>query len=360
MDMSLDIQTLAPLFELSRDAVIGTENDIVRFANPAAAALLSVRPGDAAAQHLPEEIVSDPSICFVATGIFRGRSINVSVTRSGGFSLYTLPHGERQARSDPLLDSTLAELGTFLLTDRLALDRLLSGVETEALRPYAATLYQTYYRLKRLHSHAALATAIHRGELRSSAQLVELDRLFAGVCDTVDALVRSAGITVHFTEGDGEFPAKGDAKLLETMLLNLLSNSLLHITGEAVIRVSLNRQGDRYVLAVDDPGSGMSPERLAALFSCGGEVDMTDAAAGSGLGLIVVRGIAEAHGGVLLAESRPGQGARIRVSLPTPRPEDQKVLQHPAPSYRSDGMDLALTELSVALDKSFYTRKLMD
>ena len=82
--MSLDISALAPLFELSRDAVTGIENGVVRFANPAARELLGMREGDDAGRFFPEDVLRSASERFVAAGRIGGRSLTVSVTRHSG------------------------------------------------------------------------------------------------------------------------------------------------------------------------------------------------------------------------------------------------------------------------------------
>ena len=65
-------------------------------------------------------------------------------------------------------------------------------------------------------------------------------------------------------------------------------------------------------------------------------------------------------GGTLLLESRREIGTRLRVSFPLLTTSDRASLQQPEAGFRVGGMDLALTELSVVLDKSLYTQKMFD
>ena len=73
------------------------------------------------------------------------------------------------------------------------------------------------------------------------------------------------------------------------------------------------------VLAVGDTGAGIAADELPYIFdrfwSRGGE-----GKAGSGLGLAIARSIVLAHGGAIAAESSPGQGTTVRVTLPARRP----------------------------------------
>ena len=362
MDMSIDIEFMAPLFELSPNAVIGAENDTVRFANPAAQALLSVRAGDAVSTCLPDYIVSDPSESFIASGMIHAKQLEVIVTRSGGFTLYTLPR-PRYEHSDPMPESMLAELGSFLLTLRLALDSVIRSIGPEtapSLKTYTEVLYQCYYRMKRLHDHASMVSSLTKEQLPFNPRLLSLTEICGDVCATTDRLVADMGVSILFEAQDRLAPVTGDARLIEILLFNLLSNSLLHTPSGGAVRVSLSQQGSRCIIAVDDPGSGIPAEKISDLFSVGSETALTDSTAGAGFGLALVKGIAGIHNGIVLAESIPDHGTRIRVSLPIARPEDMLEVREPPVAYRKDGMNLALTELSVVLDKSLYTPKMFD
>ena len=357
--MSLDISSLAPLFELSRDAVTGIENGVIRFANPAARELLGVREGDSAAQYFPEEILRSPEDRFVAAGTIGGRSMTVSVTRRDGLTLCVLPREETPAES--LTGYAAAELGALLMTERMTLDRLIDlrgQPDDENTDKYASILYRTHYRVKRLHEHLAMASLMRRSELPCTRKLLALDEVVAGVCDTTMTLAPDTGVKLCFAS-DEVFHIRGDRRLLEVLVFNLLSNSLLHTKPGDTIDVTLTRQGRRCVLAVDDTGEGIPPERLAALLPGVAAHDISDPAAGLGLGLLLVRGIAELHGGAVLLESRESAGTRLRVSFPLLSPSESVNLQEPEP-IRPDGADLALTELSGVLDRSVYTRKLFD
>ena len=358
--MSLDFSALGPLFALSRDAVTGIEKDVVRFANPAAQKLLGVREGNDARQVFPEDILRAPSERFVAAGRIGSRSLTVSVTRQGGLSLFVIPRDAPSA--DRLPEGAASELGVLLMTERMAIDRLvaLSGAASAGgdADKYASILYRTHFRAKRLQEHLAMTALLEKGALPCEQKRVALDEVAAGVCDTTRSLAADTGVELHY-EADGDFRIRGDRRLLEILLFNLLSNSLLHTKPGDTIRVTLTRQGQRCILAVDDNGEGIPPERLAELLPGGAYPDMSDPAAGTGLGLPLARGIAELHGGVLLLESRGEGGARLRVSFPLLSPEESVELQEPEP-MRPDGADLALTELSVVLDRSVYTPRMFD
>jgi signal transduction histidine kinase len=104
-----------------------------------------------------------------------------------------------------------------------------------------------------------------------------------------------------------------DPLRLRQALDNLVSNALVHAAGgEIVVRASL--KDGTFLLAVEDHGPGIPVEEQERIFDAGVRLDK--GRAGSGLGLAVVRAIAEAHGGTLTVESTPGRGAMFSLRLP--------------------------------------------
>ncbi len=362
MDMSLEIQDLEALFRLNSDAVLGVEDGVVRFANPAAQTLLGAEPGQPAANVLPDTVLGECAESFVASAEIHGIAREIRCQRMGALAVFTLPCRVSAPGTDERLDAVLAVMGENLFTDRLLLDRIAKRIGSQddiPLRDSVSMLYRSYYRLKRLHAHLQLQTSMQRGELRTEQQLLDLTELAAGVCDTVDRLLRGTARSVRFSAETTEAIIRGDKRLVETMLLNLLTNSLLH-TAEGSISVRVSLQGNGVVLSIDDPGSGMDAEKLRDLFSGEDDPKLNEPEAGAGLGIDIVRGIAEIHGGSVLVESRVGEGTRLRVCFSRPTIGEHVTLRSPVTDYRADGLDHVLTELSVFLDKSIYTQKYFD
>ena len=111
-------------------------------------------------------------------------------------------------------------------------------------------------------------------------------------------------------------PVMADRRRIAQVLNNLLSNAARHSPESAPIRVSAERDGVHVAVSVADEGKGVAPELLPQLFrkyTVGGE----RAVAGTGLGLVICRGLVEAHGGRIRGESAgAGQGARFTFTVP--------------------------------------------
>ena len=119
--------------------------------------------------------------------------------------------------------------------------------------------------------------------------------------------------------GDAPLMVDGDAVRLEQVLVNLLVNAAKYTPPGGEVHVRAGRAGHEIAVAVRDNGTGIEPERLARvfeLFDQGGR-DLARTQGGLGIGLTIVRGLVELHGGrVTVASDGPGRGSEFVVALP--------------------------------------------
>ena len=112
-----------------------------------------------------------------------------------------------------------------------------------------------------------------------------------------------------------------DRRRIVQVVGNLLSNAAKHSSESSVITVTVVREDVHVAVSVADEGRGIPSERLPYLFRKFTQTDGDDlgsGVAGSGLGLAICKGIVEAHGGRIWAESEgPGMGARFTFTIPT-------------------------------------------
>ncbi len=114
-------------------------------------------------------------------------------------------------------------------------------------------------------------------------------------------------------EAKGAASIRGDPGLLHRALVNLVQNARQAIGAQGgTILISAEVRSEEAILAVTDDGPGFSREVMASAF----EPLVTGHKRGVGLGLAIVRGIAERHGGRAHAENLPGGGARVEIRLP--------------------------------------------
>jgi two-component system sensor histidine kinase BaeS len=109
-----------------------------------------------------------------------------------------------------------------------------------------------------------------------------------------------------------------DARRMEQVLVNLISNALQHTPPGGRVEVSARAEGPALLLQVRDTGPGIPPADLPYVFDRFYRVEKSRSRAtgGSGLGLAIVRSLVALHGGTVWAESTPGEGSRLTVSIP--------------------------------------------
>ena len=138
------------------------------------------------------------------------------------------------------------------------------------------------------------------------------------------ARARRAQVTLDAGDGGDASPvsARVDGEAFRRVLLNLLDNAVRYGPAGQTVRVALSRAGAWARLAVEDEGGGVPPadrERVWRPFVRLPR-DVAEASAGSGIGLTIVRELAELHGGRARVESAAGGGARFVVELPAAEP----------------------------------------
>jgi two-component system, OmpR family, sensor histidine kinase KdpD len=107
-----------------------------------------------------------------------------------------------------------------------------------------------------------------------------------------------------------------DSVLMERVLCNLLENAAKYTPAGSRIEIAARHEGDRVTITVADNGPGLPPGREESLFEKFTRGQGESTVAGVGLGLAIVRAIAEAHNGTVKAENRPEGGARFVITLP--------------------------------------------
>lgn len=140
---------------------------------------------------------------------------------------------------------------------------------------------------------------------------VALDALLAGVARAQEGLARAREVRVEAAPAPG-LRVSGDAAKLAQILGNLLKNAVEASPPGGSVLVSARPVGPAIEVWVDDEGPGVSETVRGRLFEPG----TTTKPEGSGLGLVIARGLSEQHDGDLRLDARPGGGCRAVLSLP--------------------------------------------
>ncbi len=148
---------------------------------------------------------------------------------------------------------------------------------------------------------------------RYTKEDLDLSELAEDVCTDL-ALIREKNITLTCdTEKNLRFC--GNRELLTRLLSNLIGNAYRYGRPDGHTTVRLRTDIDGILLSVQDDGIGISPDDLPHIFRRFYQADASRTGEGSGLGLAMVKEIAEFHGATVRAESEPGQGSTFFVKF---------------------------------------------
>lgn len=108
----------------------------------------------------------------------------------------------------------------------------------------------------------------------------------------------------------------GSTDAIERALANLITNSLKYSLRGSIVEVLVGEEGPTAVLAVADRGPGIPDAEKERMLEPFARLDVHESLPGTGLGLTVVSGVAEQHGGRVLILDRPGGGTLVRMEFP--------------------------------------------
>jgi signal transduction histidine kinase len=172
-------------------------------------------------------------------------------------------------------------------------------------------------KLTRLLAQLLTLARAEAGELAVSRRRMNLAALTRAVVDVVEPVAQAKSISLT-CECTDDVEIMGDAGWMERLLLNLLDNAVKFTEAGGAIAVYVTRAGSTATLAVDDSGIGVAADALPHVFErfYQADVSRSSAIAGAGLGLSLVKWIAEAHGARIDVTSHPGHGSTFTVRLP--------------------------------------------
>ena len=161
---------------------------------------------------------------------------------------------------------------------------------------------------------------ITRGRIELRMERLNLSKLAVDGAAALQGVFHAAGLALRTELPDTPIWIEGDATRLAQVLDNLLSNArkFTNIGGEITIRLATAEDGRRAVLEVADNGIGVPPEDLARIFEIFTQADrsLDRRRGGLGLGLALVKGLVDLHGGCVEARSPGvGGGCTIRIEL---------------------------------------------
>ncbi|WP_088036371.1 sensor histidine kinase [Evansella clarkii] len=167
----------------------------------------------------------------------------------------------------------------------------------------------------------SLAFQLKNSALPLEKETVDLEQFLQRIILKLKNDISVNDYELHFkTEGKGEqetVPIRADIRLFERMILNLIYNAVQHNPPGTTVFVKVTSGEDEVKIAVHDDGKGMDEETKKFLFeNYYRGVSTTDKSDGTGLGMSIAKGIAEAHNGSICVHSETGEGTIIELRFP--------------------------------------------
>jgi len=172
-------------------------------------------------------------------------------------------------------------------------------------------------RLTGLAEDLLVLARLHNGRLPVRPEPTEVGALMGQVAESFAGRAAAQEVALE-TDVDGDATAEVDPTRIRQALGNLVDNALRHTPTGGWVRMQLRRTPDSLSLAVVDSGEGFPEALLADAFDPfrRGDPARSRDHGGAGLGLAIVRAVAEAHDGRVAASNNPSGGATVELVLP--------------------------------------------
>jgi signal transduction histidine kinase len=265
--------------------------------------------------------------------------------------LYEQSQRATRAR-DEMLAVVAHDLRNPLSAVLLSLDILLRAFAGDDRRKSArqlATIQRAANQMKRLISDLLDTASIEAGRLAIEQRPIAPAPLISQAVESLQPLAASKSLDLRLDLG-AELPAVfADAARLQQVIANLLGNAIKFTPAGGTIAVRARPSGDAVVFSVSDTGAGIDEEELPHLFDRYWQARRT-ARLGTGLGLFIVKGIVEAHGGRLDVESKVAEGSTFSFSLPLAGPD----------ARQPEAVELRKQELAAVGESTLLARELAE
>ena len=235
-----------------------------------------------------------------AVCVLRDASARHRVDSQRGELISTLSHELR---------SPLTSVKGFTSTLLHRWDRFSDDQKQEML----ATVNMDADRVTRLIRELLDVSRIDAGRLELRRQEFDLAAMAEGITGRFE--LQHDGHTFQVSFPDGFPRVYADPDKVEQVLTNLVENAVKYSEG-GTVTVTGSTTDDAVEVAVADQGVGIPPDQLPLIFTKFYRRAGQGAPSGTGLGLFIARGLVEAHGGRIWADSAPGRGTELRFRLP--------------------------------------------
>lgn len=212
------------------------------------------------------------------------------------------------------------DLRTPLASIRVMVEAIDDGVvsDAETTRRYVRTVLGEVQRLSGLIDDLFELSRLDAGALTLQLEPGSIHDVVSDMLMALQVQAAENGLRLEGVVDDALPPVMMDVARVQRVLYNLVSNAIRHTPPDGTVLLEAHEASGAVQIDVVDTGEGVPPDDLPHIFDrfYRGEKSRVRGQGGAGLGLAIARGLVEAHGGRIWAQSTPGSGSRFSFVLP--------------------------------------------
>jgi PAS domain S-box-containing protein len=200
---------------------------------------------------------------------------------------------------------------------------LFGPIEPERYRDYVGLIHNSGELLLSLINDILDMSKIEAGKMELTIEKLETTALAEACRIMVIGMARDSSVVVKVEIAPDCTEVDADARAAKQMIINLLSNAVKFTPAGGIVTLGFRKHGDAGVsISVADNGIGMTPAELEKALQPFGQIDseLARQRKGTGIGLTLVKSLAELHGGTLEITSVKGVGTTATITLPWMKP----------------------------------------
>ncbi len=208
------------------------------------------------------------------------------------------------------------EIRTPLTTLQSHIEAMMDGI-WEPTQEKFESCHEEVLRLKKMVDNLQDLAKLEQTAKQLNKSTFDLSQLLNRIVESFKAQTQKKNIIMRSQVASG-ITVQMDQDKLKQIMYNLLSNAYKYSGEDSIIEIMLTQDKNYIILTVRDEGTGIDPKDLPYVFErfYRGDPSRTRETGGAGIGLTIVKGLVEAHGGSITAESVKGKGSSFRIYFP--------------------------------------------
>ena len=297
--------------------------------------------------------------CLYLTLQLSGAELGASVVSMDGFDVFMIEDENNQAelKALALAAQTLREPLSSVMTMAGALVPAVENGTDPAAADHMARLNRGLFQMLRILGNMSDADR-YRTDIRPRMETRDITALLDELFGKLTVMASHAGIELCFENLQDSLYCLVDSEKLERAVYNIFSNAMKFTPRGGNIHAKMTRRENRLYLTVQDSGSGIPSNQHGSIYTRFlRQPGLDDSRQGIGLGMVLIRSAATAHGGTVLVEQPKDQGLRLTMSLEIRQNRDGLVRSSGLRVDYAGEWDHSLIELSESLPASLYAER---